>query len=140
MAATEYEERVPDALADHLSSTTGGGVRGLRAPAEPTAEEWQRHLVDHTPFRAWCPSCVVGRGKAEAHRRHAHVDVGVDIVACDYAFLSAGPTAAEAGDEASEQGLPALVHKLYGDRWVTAHVVPRKGPDPWAVRVAASDL
>ena len=61
-------------------------------------------------------------------------------MACDYAFLSAGPTAAEAGDEASEQGLPVLVHKLYGDRWVTAHVVPRKGPDPWAVRVAASDL
>ena len=43
-------------------------------------------------------------------------------------------------EKLSDKCLPILVHKFHADRWVTSHVVPRKGADPWAVTVAAADL
>ena len=76
---------------------------------------------------------------ADAHRRHVSAYIGVDTVACDY-VMSAGRGATESGEEASGQGLPVSVHKFYGDCWVTAHVVPRRGPDPSAVRVVVAGL
>ena len=44
------------------------------------------------------------------------------------------------GDAMIERCLPALGHQLYGDRWVTARVVPRKGPEEYAVKATAEDL
>ena len=56
---------------------------------QPTQEEWDEHMLTHLPFRAWCPCCVAGRKKADAHRRHTD-DVAKDeearvpIIAADY--------------------------------------------------------
>ena len=30
----------------------------LRAPAQPTQEEWSKHQTTHAPFAAWCPHCL----------------------------------------------------------------------------------
>ena len=40
----------------------------------------------------------------------------------------------------SDKCLPILVHKFFPDRWVTAHVVRKKGVDDWAVKIAAQAL
>eukprot|EP00971_Amphidinium_carterae_P219751 4362905-Amphidinium_carterae.1 len=55
----------------------------------------------------------------------------IDGVACDYCFM---------GEGVESKILPILVHKFYRDRWVTAHVVKRKGPDEHAVDTVADDL
>ena len=44
------------------------------------------------------------------------------------------------GEKISSKCLPILVHKFYSDRWVTSHVVPRKGIDEWAMKASAFDL
>ena len=35
--------------------------RMMRDPGQPSREEIEEHNVDHTPYRAWCPSCVKAR-------------------------------------------------------------------------------
>ena len=44
------------------------------------------------------------------------------------------------GDAMNERCLPVLVYKIYGDRWVITRVVPRKGPEEYAVKATAEDL
>ena len=43
-------------------------------------------------------------------------------------------------DQMSNKCLLVLVHKFYRDRWVTSHVVPRKGADQWASKMASHYL
>ncbi len=111
-------------------------MRPLKAPPAPTAEERAKHEVDHCPYQAWCRSCVAGRGKADAHFRHESDEAGVPVVACDYAFM--GEKVED--EQLSDKCLPILVHKFGPDRWLSSHVVKKKGPDPWAVAIAAHDL
>ena len=40
----------------------------------------------------------------------------------------------------NERCLLVLVHTFYGDRWVTARGVPRKGSEECAVKATAEDL
>ena len=40
----------------------------------------------------------------------------------------------------NERCLLVLVQKFYGDRWETARIVPRKGPEEYAVKATAEDL
>ena len=48
----------------------GAAVKPLRAPHEPTAEEIEEHNASgHAHYRAWCPHCVAGKGKADSHRQ-----------------------------------------------------------------------
>ena len=79
---------------------------------------------------------MAGRGKADAHYGLDDDDLrGVAKVSCDYWFMGE-----KVEDEClSTMCLPVLVHK-FSDRWVTSHVVPKKGADPWAVKIAAHDL
>ena len=63
-------------------------------------------------------------------------DVKVSYVACDYAFMGEK----EQDDQMSNKCLRVLVHKFYRDRWVTSHVVPRKGADQWASKMVSHDL
>ena len=44
-------------------------VRTTRNPADPTAEERERHDATHLPFRAWCPVCVAARATEDPHYR-----------------------------------------------------------------------
>ena len=33
-------------------------VKTAKAPAKPSKEEVDEHMVTHLPFRSWCPHCV----------------------------------------------------------------------------------
>ena len=44
-------------------------VRTTRNPADPTAEERERHDATHLQFRAWCPVCVAARATEDPHYR-----------------------------------------------------------------------
>ena len=50
-----FEEEVPVKLA--------------KSPEMPSPEEVARHEVSHVPYKSWCRSFVMGRGKSAAHRR-----------------------------------------------------------------------
>ena len=41
----------------------------MKAPDAPTPEEIARHNVTHIPYRAWCRSCVLARGRSTAHKK-----------------------------------------------------------------------
>ena len=99
-------------------------------------EERRRHEIDHLPFAGWCRACVAGRGKADQHFGKDHDEDAVARVSCDYCFM--GEKVED--EKLSDKCLPILVHKFHQDRWVTSHVVPRKGADEWAVTVASADL
>ena len=43
-------------------------VRHVKDPGLPSKEEYERHMVTHTPFRAWCPHCVRGEAVAKPHK------------------------------------------------------------------------
>ena len=48
----------------------GPVVKAKKAPSAPSLDEWEGHLAAaHAEYRGWCPFCVAGRGKSEAHRR-----------------------------------------------------------------------
>ena len=79
---------------------------------------------------------VAGRGKADPRHQLDHGEDGVASVYCDYCFM--GEKVED--DKLSDKCLPILVHKFTQDRWVTSHVVPRKGADSWAVKVSAADI
>ena len=42
--------------------------KGVTKPEEPTRKEWEEHQLTHVPYRSWCPFCVKGRGRQDAHR------------------------------------------------------------------------
>ena len=37
------------------------------SPDQPTAREIEEHMITHVPYRSWCPYCVTGKCKADAH-------------------------------------------------------------------------
>ena len=50
--------------------TQGPVVRAKKAPSAPIMDECDGHLAaGHAEYRGWCPFCVPGRGKNEAHQR-----------------------------------------------------------------------
>ena len=46
----------------------GRTAKGRRAPQKISKKEREEHDRTHTPYRAWCPYCVKGRGKNTQHR------------------------------------------------------------------------
>jgi hypothetical protein len=105
-------------------------VKPLPTPLEPTAADIAAHEVTHLPYRSWCPHCVRGKGKSKAHKTlEAERDHLVPTISCDYMFL---------GDE--ESTLPIIVHRVHGTKWVSASVVPSKGPEAYAVKVVTDSI
>ena len=63
-------------------------VKALRHPATPTLEERLAHEVSHLPYRAWCRSCVAGRGRDVAHSRTVdRSEDAVPVVSFDYGYM-----------------------------------------------------
>ena len=89
-----------------------------RAPHEPTNEEIRVHEVTHTPYRSWCPCCVAGRGRADAHRKLDEEDKAIAGVHVDYWFLR---------DEPGGDSTPVLVAKDDSTKAFAAHIVFQKG-------------
>ena len=62
-------------------------VKTLTSPELPTQAEIDEHNVSHQPYRAWCRYCVMGRGKADPHRKIEEKEIRVPTIACDYCFM-----------------------------------------------------
>ena len=80
-----------------------------RTPAKVSEEEKSKHELTHTPFRAWCKFCVMGRGKNESHRKknedqkREDKEIGVPRICMDYFFLG------EKDKEAKENPMLVMV-------------------------------
>ena len=61
-------------------------ARGVTTPKQPTEQEIIEHNLTHMPFRSWCPICVQGKGKADAHQ---HRTSNKPIIQIDFAYLKA---------------------------------------------------
>ena len=61
-----------------------------KAPRFPRAKEIEEHNLTHCPFRSWCPRCVKGQAKDDAHRvmQDDLAESDVVRVSMDYCFLT----------------------------------------------------
>ena len=98
-------------------SAQGVVVRAKKAPSAPSVDDGDGHLAaGHAEYRGWCPFCVAGIGKSEAHRRmEASRDHGHPERHLDYAYM---------GREAEDRASPILVGKFSKDRRLVTHPVP----------------
>ena len=108
----------------------------------PSAEEVDNHNLTHVPYQPWCPHCVRGRGKNDAHRRHhqtaMHELKNPDMVAysIDCAFLGMED------DEESDK-IKTIVLTNNKDGAIKGHQVPQKGvrgESTWVPRRIARDV
>ena len=67
-----------DAEKAHVHDTAGNDAgdvveaqlpKGRPEPGTPTAEEDQKHMLTHIPYRRWCRWCVMARARNERHLR-----------------------------------------------------------------------
>ena len=63
----EQEEPGGESDGREMEGEEGRRVRGIVAPTRVSARERAEHELTHTPYRAWCPYCVMGRGKNTGH-------------------------------------------------------------------------
>ena len=99
-------------------------IKAMKAPYQPTQQEIDDHEPYHCPYRAWCVSCVRGRGKNMEHAQvQADLEHLVDTVSMDYFFQ---------GQE-DDQTLSQLVIRDHSSKWTRCVVVPRKGSHPWVI-------
>ena len=53
----------------------------------PSEYEQSQHRLTHVPYRAWCPSCIAHRARADRHERTGEAHAGeVPTVSFDYFF------------------------------------------------------
>ena len=45
-------------------------------------------MLTHVPYRNWCPFCVKGRGRQDAHKKGKEEEKRVAGVVMDYAYLN----------------------------------------------------
>ena len=86
--AIHDEEPAPEAAGIDHHNEEEIAVRRKPLPHEPSKEERERHEArGHLPDRSWCESCVVGRGKDDAHRKRASAQDGFPEGQMDYMFI-----------------------------------------------------
>ena len=77
-----------DAKDDHSSEVPV--LKARRQPHQPTAQEILDHEVTHEPYRDWCPACVAGSGRSDAHGHHDHSEDAIAVIAIDYGYMGDG--------------------------------------------------
>ncbi len=55
-------------------------------PSAPTQEEVEQHCIVHLPYRTWCPHCVRGKGRDDAHNT-TYNEHRVPTLSIDYGFF-----------------------------------------------------
>ena len=91
----EVEEALECETDLEVKEKTQGVLRKLQSPLKPSAEEVEEHMLNHCPYRSWCSTCVRGRGKHLAHRKHQHVPGTAPAIHLDYCFLRSAVTREE---------------------------------------------
>ena len=105
-------------------------MRRQRQPHEPSAEEMQVHWdAGCEPYRAWCPYCVAGRGRADRHSVHDHTQDGLAAIGIDYGYLGA-----------ELEATPLLCGKDQKHRWFYGLPLPAKGVGDWSCKALAEQL
>ena len=117
------------------------GERPVRAarrrPEQPTEQEIADHEASgHEPYRSWCPDCVAGRGRADAHIQREAGGKSLPIFGVDYWFLWKKAAAGGEVEEADEDGepphgvhasSPLLCGRCSADNWLLAQLCVQKG-------------
>ena len=126
--AARIEDANPDpGIHEHEASK----VAVLRAPREPTQREIEEHELNHCPYRAWCRSCVAGKGKSQQHWQDVldEANRALPCISWDYAYMGEKENPRPATD------FPMLVGKDMRNRWYYCHPVPSKGAaSAWAAQ------
>ena len=96
------------------------------SPCMPSKADIEKHnAAGHLPYRNWCPICVWGRGKEDAHKRsEEHSELPLFI--CDYCFLTSKPEEGAENREVDEK-ITIFVIKEHNSKMLFSSVVPRKG-------------
>ena len=114
-------------------------ISGQKAIYQPSREEWDEHMRSHIPFRRWCPFCVKGKCKGNPHvksdKSEEEKEGEVPTISMDYM----GPKSK--GDKSEKiNSLPIIVGNDRKHKWKFAHMVPKKGHDPHAIKIIAREI
>ena len=106
----------------------------IKAPQQPTEDEWMRHQLTHTPFAPWCKHCNSGRAVRANHQRcdkRAKLLPDTDKtingsvkISMDYMYIRE-----RVGQNKEDKQNPpylVVVEHRYGRVW--AYQTPNKGP------------
>ena len=146
--AEKLEEKVARYFEDK-NDEDGNKPPVVKAPQQPTAEEWERHQVTHTPYAPWCHHCNAARDVRRHHQRaktNARLVRDVDAdqtgpvkLSMDYMYLHD-----RRGQYKEERWNPphmVVTEHRHGRVW--AHRVPNKGihrDASWLPRRIVQDL
>ena len=105
------EDRDPemDLEGESMESEEARKPKVASCPREPTKQERMEHEITHLPYRSWCPHCVRGKAKEEAHnRRNSEEDREGRVlsISMDYCYYC--------GDSAESEKGPAVCEILSG--------------------------
>ena len=96
---------------------------GIRAPQRVSKEDREMHERTHTPYRAWCPYCVKGRGRNTPHMlskgKSGEEESRVPRISMDYFFMS------EKDEKANVNPLIVMLDEETNDKY--ARAVGQKG-------------
>jgi hypothetical protein len=93
-------------------------IKKMQDPKLPTQEEVEKHKVaGHLPFRSWCPTCVMAKGREMDHKQDDGKERKTPEYSWDYCFP---------GDEFGFKWT-VLVGRNRGSKSVMATTVPTKG-------------
>lgn len=121
----------------------------LKAPVQPSKEQWEQHQATHTPFPPWCRHCQAARTVRRQHPTKGRkqvivpgVEKGVDIptkTPIDYMYLHKRVGRFKSPDTNPPQ--LAMVDHKSGRVW--AYRVPNKGVSEdaaWLPKRIAQDI
>ena len=89
----EEQSKEPEVCLPEGDGEEGREAKPARTLAKVSEEERERHELTHTPFRAWCKFCVMGRGQNESrrkkdeHRKQEEKELIVPRISMDYFLL-----------------------------------------------------
>ena len=128
-----------DDVDEEIGQEEARAIAGQKAIYQPSAEEWDEHMRTHIPFRKWCPYCVKAKSKSAVHKRSiksaADVEKEVPVIAWDYM----GPKSKE-DKKGQIDSLPILVGVDRRSKRIFAHMVPKKGHDAHAIKMAGREV
>ena len=86
--STNFEEK--PSYKEQLEEDEEDNHKAIKARAasilkQPTEQEIMEHNLTHMPCRSWCPTCIQGRGRSDAHPQRSS---SRPIIQIDFASIS----------------------------------------------------
>ena len=107
-------------------------IRVAKSPRSPTSLEIDNHNTTHTPHRSWCPICIQGRGKEDAHKRQDKDHGGKPVVSADYKSF---------GHDEDDDKITVIILKDEDTGLMSSHRCDRKGAsDGWVIDQIKDDI